>query len=470
MVHAAPIRLAVLVSGAGTTLANLSAVIARGELAADVRLVVGSRPGLAGLTRAPGAATAVVDRRAYADVDLFSRAVFAEIDRAEVDLVCLAGWLCLLAIPDRCAGRVMNIHPALLPSFGGRGMYGRRVHQAVIDRGCQVSGCTVHLVDNEYDAGPIVLQRTCPVLDGDTADTLAARVFEQECEAYPEAIRLFTGGRLHADGRRVRLRPERSEEPRTEGTPAVSGAGRKPLTSGVPSVRGSFTGTGQAGLTSAADRPRSAGMSDVADQRKEYRAGELLEAEAAADPVDQFRAWFADAEAAAVPEPTAMTLATADADGRPSARVVLLKGYDARGFVFYSNHTSGKGRDLAANPWASLVFFWPALERQVRIDGRVDGVDRAEADAYFHSRPVSSQIGAWTSRQSAVIPSRDVLEQREAELKRRFGDAVPLPEFWGGYRVVPEQVEFWQGRPSRLHDRLRYTRAGDAWVRERLSP
>ncbi len=207
-----------------------------------------------------------------------------------------------------------------------------------------------------------------------------------------------------------------------------------------------------------------------ADQRKEYRAGELLEADAAADPVEQFRRWFADAEAAGAAEPTAMTLATADAAGRPGARVVLLKGFDERGFAFYSNHASRKGRELAENPRASLVFYWTVLERQVRIDGRVELVGRDETEAYFHSRPVSSQIGAWTSHQSNVIGSRDELGRREAELRERFGTNVPLPDFWGGYRVVPEVIEFWQGRPSRLHDRLRYARRGDAWVRERLAP
>jgi pyridoxamine 5'-phosphate oxidase len=208
----------------------------------------------------------------------------------------------------------------------------------------------------------------------------------------------------------------------------------------------------------------------VADLRKEYRAGELLESNAAADPVAQFGRWFADAGRADVPEPTAMTLATADATGRPSARVVLLKGFDDRGFTFFTNYTSRKGRDLDANPRASLVFFWPQVERQVRIDGRVERVSRAESEEYFHSRPLGSQIGAWTSHQSAVIGSRAELDEREAELKQRFGDKVPLPDFWGGYRVVPDEVEFWQGRPSRLHDRLRYVKVGDAWIRERLAP
>ena len=207
-----------------------------------------------------------------------------------------------------------------------------------------------------------------------------------------------------------------------------------------------------------------------ADLRKEYRAAELLESNAAADPFEQFARWFADAERADVPEPTAMTLATADATGRPSARVVLLKGFDARGFTFYTNHTSRKGRELAENPRASLCFYWTALERQVRIDGSVEPVSRDEAERYFHSRPIGSQIGAWASHQSAVIRSRAELEAREAELRQRFGDTVPLPDFWGGYRVVPSEVEFWQGRPSRLHDRLRYARCVESWTIDRLAP
>jgi phosphoribosylglycinamide formyltransferase-1 len=208
-----PINLAVLVSGSGTTLQNLLDAIARRELNAVVRLVVGSKPGLKGLDRAAAAGipTAVIDRRPFDAAVPFSRAVFAEIDRAGVDLVCLAGWLCLLDVPDRWAGRVMNIHPALLPSFGGRGLYGRRVHQAVLDHGCKVSGCTVHFVDNDYDAGPIILQRTCPVAEDDTAETLAARVFEQECVAYPEAVRMFQDGRLRMVGRRVAV--DRAEMP-----------------------------------------------------------------------------------------------------------------------------------------------------------------------------------------------------------------------------------------------------------------
>ena len=205
-----PLKLAVLVSGSGTTFQNLLDVIGRGELNARVDVVVGSRPGLAGLKRAAeaGLTHVVVDRAKHADVAGFSRHVFSYCDGLGVDLVCLAGWLCLLDVPQKYHGRVMNIHPALLPSFGGKGMYGRRVHEAVLDHGCKVSGCTVHFVDATYDTGPMILQRTCPVLDDDTPDTLARRVFEEEKLAYPEAIRLFQQGRLNVEGRRVKVLAE----------------------------------------------------------------------------------------------------------------------------------------------------------------------------------------------------------------------------------------------------------------------
>lgn len=206
-----PLNLAVLVSGSGTTLQNLIDRIAGGSLAARVSVVIGSRPELRGLERAAEAKVMnfVVDRRGFPDAASFSRQVFSLCDDAGVDLVVLAGWLCLIDVPSRFAGRVMNIHPALLPSFGGKGMFGPRVHQAVIERGCKVSGCTVHFVDAEYDAGPIILQRACPVLDDDTPEALAHRVFEEEKLAYPQAIQWYAQGRLKIEGRRVRVLPAR---------------------------------------------------------------------------------------------------------------------------------------------------------------------------------------------------------------------------------------------------------------------
>ena len=202
-----PVNLAVLVSGSGTTLQNFVDQIAANALDARIKLVIGSRAELLAMKRAEDARLEreIVDRKSFDDVASFSRRLFELIDRAGVDLVCLAGWLCLLVVPPRWANRIMNIHPALLPSFGGRGMYGPKVHQAVLDQGCKVSGCTVHFVDAMYDTGPIIIQRTCPVLDDDTAESLAHRVFEEETIAYPKAIELFAQGRLRIEGRRVRV-------------------------------------------------------------------------------------------------------------------------------------------------------------------------------------------------------------------------------------------------------------------------
>jgi pyridoxamine 5'-phosphate oxidase len=205
--------------------------------------------------------------------------------------------------------------------------------------------------------------------------------------------------------------------------------------------------------------------------RREYTREALTEADVDADPVVQFGHWFEQAEEAGLLEPTAMCLATATPDGRPSARMVLLRGFDERGFCFYTNYESRKGVELAANPRAALVFWWGELERQVRIEGPVTLTSREESEAYFHSRPPGSQLSAAASPQSRVIDDRATLERRVAELATGTSDGqVPLPDFWGGYRLAHEVVEFWQGRPNRLHDRLRYHRAGDGWKIERLAP
>ncbi|MEA2707485.1 MAG: pyridoxamine 5-phosphate oxidase [Phycisphaerales bacterium] len=208
--------------------------------------------------------------------------------------------------------------------------------------------------------------------------------------------------------------------------------------------------------------------------RREYTRAFLLEKDILPDPIQQFDRWFTDATNAAVTEANAMTLATADAQTcAPSVRVVLLKGFDERGFVFYTNYASRKGRELAANPRAALCFYWQPLERQVRIEGTIEKVPRAESEAYFHSRPIGAQIGAWVSHQSDVLESREELDRRDRELLKKFaGRPVPLPDNWGGIRVVPSVIEFWQGRPSRLHDRIEYRRnsAGDAWQIRRLAP
>ena len=209
---------------------------------------------------------------------------------------------------------------------------------------------------------------------------------------------------------------------------------------------------------------------DLSQLRTDYKREALDEAHAAADPLRQFSRWWDEALASRLPEPNAMTLATADADGRPSARVVLLKEFDEAGFVFYTNYDSRKGQELAANPRAALLFFWPELERQVRIEGGVQKVEAAQSDAYFASRPLASRIGAWASPQSRPIPGKAWLLAQAAEMGLRHGLNPKRPPHWGGYRVAPELYEFWQGRPSRLHDRLLYTRGADGWRRERLSP
>jgi len=209
----------------------------------------------------------------------------------------------------------------------------------------------------------------------------------------------------------------------------------------------------------------------LSDLRRDYALARLDETDVGPDPVTQFSRWLEEAVAAEALEPSAMTLATADAEGRPDARIVLLKGVDAGGFVFFTDYRSRKGVELAANPRAALVFFWPEVERQVRVVGTVERISREATEAYFRTRPLGSRLGAWASEQSSVIAGRDVLEARLREVEARHaGIEVSAPSYWGGFRLAPAEVEFWQGRASRLHDRIRYRRAADGWTIERLSP
>ncbi len=211
-------------------------------------------------------------------------------------------------------------------------------------------------------------------------------------------------------------------------------------------------------------------MDSIAQLRKNYTFGQLSETEVPHNPLTLFQLWFDQAVKAECPEPNSMTLATADQAGNPSARIVLLKGADQNGFTFFTNYESQKGRDLAIRPQAALLFHWHELERQVRIQGLVERVTATESDEYFHSRPPASRIGAWASPQSTAIPNREFLEEAEKRFKAEFGDAPPRPEHWGGYCLQPTEIEFWQGRPSRLHDRIHYKLEGSNWKINRLAP
>ena len=212
-------------------------------------------------------------------------------------------------------------------------------------------------------------------------------------------------------------------------------------------------------------------MANVAELRREYKLRALTEGDALADPIAQFAVWFDEAIKSEIVDANAMSLATASGDGAPSVRTVLLKDFSQHGFVFFTNYESDKGRDLAANPRAELLFYWSELERQVRISGKVSKVTREESEAYFHSRPLDSQIGVWASAQSREVESRAALEEAFRAASEQYAhQVVPMPTYWGGYRVAPERLEFWQGRAGRLHDRLLYTKSAAGWDRVRLAP
>jgi pyridoxamine 5'-phosphate oxidase len=243
------------------------------------------------------------------------------------------------------------------------------------------------------------------------------------------------------------------------------------MANGTPSLRISGFGFGEFGLLSSFVISHLDFIMSIADLRKDYTLAGLRRVDLEANPVQQFQKWFQQALDAQLLEPTAMTLATADQKGRPSARIVLLKGLDERGFVFYTNYESRKGRELAENPNVALAFYWAELERQVRVRGMAGRISRDESEKYFTGRPRGNQLGAWVSTQSEVIPDRTVLEKRLKEFEQNYPSVVPLPPFWGGYVVSPFEIEFWQGRSNRLHDRFRYTKQADGtWLIERLAP
>lgn len=209
----------------------------------------------------------------------------------------------------------------------------------------------------------------------------------------------------------------------------------------------------------------------IADLRKDYSRASLTEADAHPNPIEQFSKWFGEALAAQVPEANAMTVSTATAEGRPSSRIMLIKDFDQRGFTFYTNYGSRKGRELDSNPYAAILFYWIELERQVRIEGRIERITDAENDTYYNSRPLKSRLGAIASAQSRPVANRETLEARVAEVEQQYGDHPVRPAHWGGYRLVPDYLEFWQGRPSRLHDRIAYARQADgSWQLQRLQP
>ena len=211
-------------------------------------------------------------------------------------------------------------------------------------------------------------------------------------------------------------------------------------------------------------------MKSIADIRKDYKQSRLLENDISPNPIVQFTSWWKEAIESDIDEVNALTLATANAQGKPSARTVLLKGYDENGFVFFTNYESHKGKELAANPYAAMVLFWKELERQIRIEGFVEKISAGESDEYFYSRPAGSRIGAWASPQSTVINDRNILEENVKNYSQNFGENIPRPVHWGGYRVVPSLIEFWQGRSNRLHDRIQYRKENNNWIIERLAP
>ena len=392
-----------------------------------------------------------------------------------------------IAVLKHCHGRIrkqLATLEKLLAHLPGHGADEQARQAAAAVRKYFDKGAVLHHEDEEQDLLPM-LHATARGEDAATLQGLAPSILQdhkdmdamwQDLHEQLSAIADGSGTYLAANMVQQFVQRYQQHMEREEGTIApmalrlFSAEQMATLGAAMRRRRGIEAGTDAA--TPAACEPASAAIGErVADLRKDYGQASLDEGDVADDPIDQFTRWFEEALKAEVNEPNAMSVATVGEDGRPSSRIVLVKQFDARGFTWYTNYDSQKGKQLASKPFAALLFFWSELERQVRIEGKVERTSAEESDKYFNSRPLKSRLSAIASAQSTPIASRAALEHNYEDVARQYGDTPPRPSHWGGYRLVPERIEFWQGRRSRFHDRIVYTRAEDgSWTRLRLQP